>query len=98
MQMATKEAKYGKPYNIPIGLQEDNYYEMMYDLMDYVNRKGLTARQAQQLFIDCSDMVLDVKSIGEPISTNYLKIISDNLTKIAEKGIDTFTRCSSTND
>ncbi len=96
--MIKNVAKYGKGYNTPIGLQEDNYYGMMYDLMDYVNSKGLTARQAQHLFTDCSDMVLDIESIGEPISTNYLKIISDNLTKIAEKGIDTFTRCSSTND
>lgn len=60
--MKTKQAKFGKAYNIPIGLQEDNYYEMMYDLMNYVNKKGLTTRQAQQLFTDCSDMILDVKS------------------------------------
>lgn len=59
--MATKHAKYGKVYDTPHGLQEDNYYEMMYDLMDYVNRKGLTTRQAQTLFTDCFDMVLDVK-------------------------------------
>lgn len=60
-QMATKQAKYGKAYNTPIGLQEDSYYEMMYELMDYVKKKGLTTRQAQQLFTDCFDMVLDVK-------------------------------------
>lgn len=59
--MATKDAKYGKIYDVPCGLQEDNYYEMMYDLMNYVNKKGLTTRQAQKLFVDCSDMVLDVK-------------------------------------
>lgn len=59
--MATKHTKYGKAYNTPTGLQEDNYYEMMYDLMDYVNKKGLTTRQAQCLFTDCVDMVLDVK-------------------------------------
>ncbi len=47
-------------YNTPTGLQEDNYYEMMYDLMDYVNKKGLTTRQAQSLFTDCADMILDV--------------------------------------
>ncbi len=62
MQMAAKQAKYGKPYNTPIGLQEDSYYEMMYDLMDYIKEKGLTTRQAQCLFTDCADMVLDVKN------------------------------------
>ena len=30
--MATEHVKYGKPYNTPIGLQEDSYYEMIYDL------------------------------------------------------------------
>lgn len=60
--MATKHTKYGKAYDTPHGLQEDNYYEMMYDLMDYINKKGLTTRQAQSLFTDCFDMVLDVKS------------------------------------
>lgn len=55
--------RYGKSYNTPTGLQEDNYYEMMYDLMDYVNKKGLTTRQAQSLFTDCFDMVLDIKPI-----------------------------------
>lgn len=95
--MATKNTKYGKAYNTPIGLQEDVYYEIMYDLIDYVKEKGLTIRQAQQLFTDCSDMVLDIKPMNEPIGADYLKIISDNLTKIAEKGIDTFIRCSTTN-
>lgn len=37
--MATKNAKYGKAYNTPIGLQEDIYYEMMYDLINYVEKK-----------------------------------------------------------
>lgn len=59
--MIIEQAKYGKAYNTPTGLQEDNYYEMMYDLMNYVKEKGLTTRQAQHLFTDCSDMVLDVK-------------------------------------
>lgn len=59
--MATKHTKYGKGYETLNGLQEDNYYEMMYDLMNYVNKKGLTTRQAQSLFTDCFDMVLDVK-------------------------------------
>lgn len=62
--MATKHAKYGKAYNTPTGLQKDNYYKMMYDLIDYVNKKGLTTRQAQHLFADCFDMVLDTQPIN----------------------------------
>lgn len=58
--MTTRTTRYGTSYEIPDGL-ENNYYEMMYDLMDYVKEKGLTTRQAQKLFTDCSDMVLDVK-------------------------------------
>lgn len=61
IKTANKTTKYGTSYETPIGLQEDNYYEMMYDLMNYVKEKGLTTRQAQKLFIDCSDMVLDEK-------------------------------------
>lgn len=88
--MATKHAKhakYGKAYNTPTGLQEDNYYEMMYDLMDYVNKKGLTTRQAQHLFADCFDMVLDVKPTDEHAETNYLKSIAESLDDISKRGI-----------
>lgn len=59
--MITEITKYGKGYETPIGLQEDNYYEMMYDLMDYIKVKGLTVRQAQKLFTDCADAVLSAK-------------------------------------
>ncbi len=95
-QMATKQAKYGKAYNTPIGLQEDSYYEMMYDLMDYVNRKCLTTRQAQHLFADCFDMVLDIKTNGECekecTNENYLKSIADSLNIIKEQGLGIYNR------
>lgn len=96
--MATKHTKYGKAYDTPHGLHEDKYYEMMYDLMNYVNKKGLTTRQAQSLFTDCFDMVLDVKSTDEHAKTNYLKSIAESLDKIANKGIDTFNPCVTTNN
>lgn len=93
--MASKHAKYGKSYETPTGLQEDNYYEMMYDLMDYVCKKGLTIRQAQKLFVDCFDMVLDVKPMdkindkisNKSIETNYLESITECLDRIAYHGI-----------
>lgn len=86
--MATKHTKYGKCYETPNGLQEDGYYEMMYNLMDYVNKKGLTTRQAQSLFTDCADMILDVKVSDESSTeTNYLKSIAESLDKISTCGI-----------
>lgn len=85
--MTTKHAKYGKAYNTPTGLQEDNYYEMMYDLMDYVNSKGLTTRQAQSLFTDCFDMILDVNLTDEHTKSNYLKSIAESLDDISKRGI-----------
>lgn len=85
--MATKHAKYGKAYDTPLGLQEDNYYEMMYDLMNYVNKKGLTTRQAQSLFTDCADMILDVSLTDEHTEINYLKSIAESLDDISKRGI-----------
>lgn len=34
----------------------------MYEFVDLAKVKGLTVSQAQKLFTDCSDMVLDVKT------------------------------------
>lgn len=73
--MTINNAKYGKAYDTPIGLHEDSYYDMMYDLMDYVNKKGLTIRQSQKLFTDCADMVLDIKT--EPDTNTDKPVMSD---------------------
>ena len=95
--MSTKTTKYGTSYESPTGLQEDNYYGMMYELIDYIKEKGLTTRQAQKLFIDCSDMVLDEKIQKESSDADTLKSIAESLDKIAHKGIDTYNPCVSTN-
>lgn len=71
--MSLTHTKYGTSYEAPIGLQEENYYEMMYDLMNYVKEKGLTTRQAQKLFTDCSDMILDVKNNECQSNTNIAR-------------------------
>ncbi len=34
---------------------------MMYDLIDYIKENELTTRQAQCLFTDCANIILDVK-------------------------------------
>lgn len=59
--MITKTTKYGKGYETPNGLTEDKYYELMYEFIDLAKVKGLTIRQVQKLFIDCSDVILDSK-------------------------------------
>lgn len=59
--MITQITKYDKGYETPIGLSEDKYYELMYEFIDLAKVKGLTVRQAQKLFIDCSDAILSTK-------------------------------------
>ena len=49
--------------------------------MDYVSKKGLTTRQAQYLFADCSDMVLDCNFSLEA-KTNKLSDIDRLINKL----------------
>ncbi len=96
--MCTQVTKYGTSYESPIGLNQDLYYEMMYEFINLVKIKGLTTRQAQKLFIDCSDMVLDIKPNEEQHQNiDCLKSIAKSLDKISKIGIDVFERCSTTN-
>ena len=95
--MCTQVTKYGTSYESPVGLNQDIYYEMMYEFINLVKIKGLTTRQAQKLFIDCSDMVLDIKSNEEHPDIDYLKSIAKSLNKISNRGIDIFERCATTN-
>lgn len=59
--MITKTTKYGKGYETPLDLDENKYYEIMYEFIDLAKVKGLTIRQAQKLFTDCADAVLSTK-------------------------------------
>ena len=54
---------YGTRYD-PCGITDLKYYDLMYELINYTKAKGLTVRQAQKLFIDCSDMVLDAAELN----------------------------------
>lgn len=76
--------KYGTSYEPPIGLQEDNYYEMMDELMTYVKEKGLTTRQAQKLFNDCSDMILNLQINSSCIDDNKTTDMERLIDKIDE--------------
>ena len=96
--MMTRTTKYGTGYEAPIGLPEDKYYDLMYELIDFCKIKGLTTRQAQKLFVDCSDMILDVKPNELYHENDYLKSIAENLDKIAHIGLNTFNTCINTND
>lgn len=52
-------SKYGAVYEEPYGLKnEQNYYEIMDEFINFAKIKGLTVRQAQKLFTDCADAVL----------------------------------------
>lgn len=57
--MTTIVTKYGIAYNNPLGIDEEKYYELLYEFEDLAKAKGLTVRQAQKLFTDCADMVLE---------------------------------------
>lgn len=59
--MNTITTKYGTTYKIPNNLKEEYYYELMYKLIEFVKKEGLTVRQAHELFVACSDMVMDAK-------------------------------------
>ena len=77
MEMITN---YKTGYTAPNGLSEDDYCGLMNQLMEFVQSKGLTIRQAQKLFIDCSDMVLDCNC-----STNHDKNKLSDIDRLVNK-------------
>lgn len=81
--MITQITKYGKGYEIPQGLEVNQYYELMYEFVDLAKVKGLNIRQAQKLFTDCADMVLDVKPTVNESNLNACENIAKSLESIA---------------
>ena len=51
----------GNCYEIPNGIDDLKFYELMYEFVDLAKVKGLTIRQAQYLFKACGDYVLENK-------------------------------------
>lgn len=49
----------GISYDIPNGIDDDVFYNLIYEFVDLAKNKGLTIRQAQYLFDACSDYVLE---------------------------------------
>ena len=81
--MITEITKYGKEYESPQGLEEKRYYELMYEFVDLANVKGLTVRQAQKLFTDCADMILDIQINDGKSNLNAYESITKSLESIA---------------
>ncbi len=75
--------KYGTSYTSPIGLSKEDYYELMYQQMEFIQKKGLTIRQAQKLFTNCADMVLDVKINDDKNNMHTNENIAKSLESIA---------------
>lgn len=53
--------KAGNSYEVPKGINELKFYDLIYEFVDLAKVKGLTVRQAQYLFKTCSDYVLENK-------------------------------------
>lgn len=88
--------KKGCMYSIPNGMDDINFYTVLDELISFCESKGLTARQAQFLFEAGQDYILETKLNNFSSNNNDLHEISKSLRKIADKGIDTFARSTST--
>lgn len=53
--------KAGNCYEVPNGIDDLKFYELIYEFVDLAKSKGLTIRQAQYLFKACGDYVLEYK-------------------------------------
>lgn len=53
--------KAGNSYEVPKGIDELKFYDLIYEFVDLAKIKGLTIRQAQFLFKACGDYVLENK-------------------------------------
>lgn len=53
--------KAGNCYEIPKGINDLKFYDLIYEFIDLAKEKGLTVRQAQYLFKACGDYVLENK-------------------------------------
>lgn len=49
----------GNCYEIPINMDDEQFYNLIYEFVDLAKVKGLTIRQAQLLFDACKDYVLE---------------------------------------
>ena len=55
--------KFGNSYEIPQNINEETFYDLIYEFLDFAKVKGLTVREAQLLFKACEDCVLENKLV-----------------------------------
>ena len=55
----------GSAYTIPYNMETTEFYNLICEFVNLAKEKGLTVRQAQYLFLACSDYVLDSKLIDD---------------------------------
>lgn len=60
-RVSSNSTNAGNCYEIPKGIDDIKFYELMYEFVDLAKVKGLTVRQAQYLFKACGDYVLENK-------------------------------------
>lgn len=61
--IALEITKAGNAYEIPKGIETEEFYALIYEFVDLAKVKRLTIRQAQYLFNACSDYVLENKLV-----------------------------------
>lgn len=62
-QLPSTCTKSGISYEIPRNINEETFYSLIYEFVDFAKIKGLTVREAQLLFKACEDYVLENKLV-----------------------------------
>lgn len=55
------ETATGKRYEVPKGMDAQKYYELMQGVCSLIKEKETTIKQTQKLYLDCSEMILEMK-------------------------------------
>lgn len=61
VRLSLNSTNAGNCYEIPNGIDDLKFYELIYEFVNIAKVKGLTIRQAQYLFKACGDYVLENK-------------------------------------
>jgi len=60
-KISFEPTKAGNCYEVPLGINDKDFNELIYEFVDLAKVKGLTIRQAQYLFKACGDYILETK-------------------------------------
>lgn len=80
------QRKYNESYKPPQGIDDNLFYALIDEFINLAKDKGLTVRQAQSLFISCSDAILDININGNNRvqKNDLINDISKSLSDIAK--------------